>query len=183
VGRLLKEVSNLKHKIILMTIYSSGLRLSEALHLSWRDIDSERMLIHVRHAKGKQERIIPLSPTLLHGFRQYRRLQDPGRWLFPGKDPDYPISGRWVQRFTNLAGVRANLSKRATPRSLRHSFATHHLEAGTDIRIIQELLGHANLTSTLVYVHVSRKHLMSVASPLEQLHVDIAPAQLTLDGF
>lgn len=183
VERLLDAVSHLKHKIILMTIYSAGLRLSEALHLAREDIDGGSMLIHVRHGKGKRERIVPLSPSLMHGLRQYRRVHSPGPWLFPGRDPRYPISGRSVQRMTNAAGVRANLSKRATPRSLRHSFATHHLEAGTDIRIIQELLGHAHLTTTLVYTHVSRRHLASVPSPLDQLDVDVAPIQLTLDGL
>lgn len=183
VERLLNAASYLKHKIILMTIYSAGLRLSEALHLSREDIDGGSMLIHVRQGKGKRDRIVPLSPALMHGLRQYQRTHDIGRWLFPGKDLRFPITGRAVQRMTHAAGMRANLSKRATPRSLRHSFATHLLEAGTDIRIIQELLGHAYLTTTLIYTHVSRRHLASVTSPLDRLSVDVAPAQLALKGF
>lgn len=183
VERLLNATDCIKYKIILMTIYSAGLRTSEALRLAPEDIDGAGMLIHVRHGKGRRERLVPLSPALLDGIRQYRRVHRTGRWLFPGRDPRYPLSGRAVQRMTNMAGHRASLSKRATPRSLRHSFATHLLEAGTDIRIIQELLGHAHLTTTLVYTHVSRHHLASIPSPLDQLHVDVAPAQLTLEGF
>ena len=183
VERLLKAVDSVKHRVILMTIYSAGLRLSEALHLSPEDIDSAGMLVHVRHGKGRRHRIVPLSPSLLHALRQYRRMHNPRHWLFPGQDPRYPICTRTVQRVTNAAGVRARLNKRATPRSLRHSFATHHLEAGTDIRIIQELLGHAHLTTTLVYTHVSRRHLETVSSPLDRLSVDVAPVQLRLNGL
>lgn len=183
VERLLNAVPCIKYKTILMTIYSAGLRTSEALRLAQEDIDGGSMLIHVRHGKGKRERIVPLSPALLHGLRQYRRIHRTGRWLFPGRDPRYPLSGRSVQRMANIAGRRANLTKRVTPRALRHSFATHLLEAGTDIRVIQELLGHAHLTTTLVYTHVSRHHLASVPSPLDALHVDVAPVQLALEGF
>lgn len=183
VERLLNAVTHLKHKIILMTIYSAGLRLSEALHLNRGDIDGGSMLIHVRQGKGKRDRIVPLSPTLLHGLRQYQRTHDTGPWLFPSHDPSRPISTRAVQRMTSKASLRANLYRQATPRSLRHSFATHLLEAGTDIRTIQELLGHAHLASTLIYLHVSRRHLASVPSPLDRLRVDVAPTQLSLRGF
>lgn len=183
VERLLNAVACIKHKVILMTIYSAGLRTAEALHLAPEDIGGGNMLIHVRHGKGKRERIVPLSPSLLHGLRQYGRIHRSGRWLFPGRDPSYPIHSRSVQRATTIAGWRANLSKRATPRSLRHSFATHLLESGTDIRIIQELLGHAHLATTLVYTHVSRRHLASVSSPLDRLLVDVAPVQLALEGI
>lgn len=183
VERLINAVSYLKHKIILMTIYSAGLRTSEALHLSREDIDGGSMLIHVRQGKGKRDRIVPLSPALMHGLRQYQRTGVTGRWLFPGRDARYPLSGRAVQRMTRVAAIRANLDKPATPRSLRHSFATHLLEAGTDIRLIQDLLGHAHLSTTLVYTHVSRRHLASVTSPLDRLSVHVAPTQLVLNGF
>ena len=183
VERLFRAVLSLKHKLILMTIYSAGLRLSEALHLSREDIDGGSMLIHVRNGKGKRHRIVPLSQALLHGLRQYWRVHTSRHWLFPGRDPRRPVCARTVQRMTNAAGFRANLGKRATPRALRHSFATHHLEAGTDLRIIQELLGHAHLTTTLVYTHVSRRHLASVSSPLDRLSVEVAPVQLTLKGI
>ena len=183
VERLLSAVGHLKHKIILMTIYSAGLRISEALHLSREDIDGESMLIHVRQGKGKRDRIVPLSTTLLHGLRQYQRPGVRGRWLFPGTDPRFPLGGRAVQRMTHIAAMRANLSKRVTPRSLRHSFATHLLEAGTDIRIIQDLLGHAHLSTTMVYTHVSRHQIAAVVSPLDRLRVEVAPTQLVLDGF
>ena len=183
VERLLNAVHLLKHKIILMAIYSAGLRVSEAVRLTTGDIDSGSMLIHVRQGKGKRDRIVPLAPTLLHGIRQYRRTYRTGPWLFPGRDPQRPITTRTVQRMTCIARLRASIEKPATARTLRHSFATHHLEAGTDILTIQRLLGHAHLQSTLVYLHVSRRHISSVPSPLERLGVDVAPTQLTLQGF
>jgi integrase/recombinase XerD len=183
VERLLHAVSYLKHKVILMALYSAGLRLSEALHLAPGDVDSERMLIHVRQGKGKRDRTVPLSSVLLHGIRQFRREGDAGPWLFPGKQAHLPVATGTVQRMTQQARTRAGLHKRVTPRTLRHSFATHLLEAGTDIRVIQRLLGHASLSSTEIYTHVSLQHLASVRSPLDRLRVGIAPVQLTLDGF
>jgi len=183
VERLFGATRHLRHKLILMTIYSGGLRLSEALRLTPGDIDSASMLIHVRHGKGRRDRIVPLSHSLLDGLRQYRRVQEIGFWLFPGQDPSRPISARAVERMTHLAGVRAGLTKRATPRSLRHSFATHLLEAGVNLRTIQELMGHAHLASTLIYLHVSRRHLASVVSPLDRLRVVVAPTQLSFRGF
>lgn len=183
VERLLGVVRCLKHKVILMTIYSAGLRLSEALHLAPQDIDSASMLIHVRQGKGKRDRSLPLSPVLLHAVRQYRRCSDSGPWLFPGKHEDLPIAMSTVQGMVQRARTRAGISKRATARTLRHSFATHLLEAGTDLRIIQRLLGHATLASTEIYTHVSRRYLEAVRSPLDSLRVGLAPVQLTLEGL
>jgi integrase/recombinase XerD len=183
VERLLSAVRCLKHKVILMTIYSAGLRLSEALNLTVADIDSGRMLIHVRQGKGKRDRILPLSPVLLHTIRQYQRVSDIGPWLFPGKSRLRPIRIGTVQGMIQRARTRAHLNKPATARTLRHSFATHLLESGTDIRVIQRLLGHATLASTEIYTHVSNLHLAAVRSPLDRLSLDLAPAQLTLDGL
>ena len=183
VERLLNAVHLLKHKIILMAMYSAGLRVSEALCLTNGDIDSASMLIHVRQGKGRRDRIVPLAPTLLDAIRQYRRTHKTGPWLFPGQDPHRPLTTRAVQWMTSKARLRANIEKHATPRTLRHSFATHHLEAGTDILTIQRLLGHAHLQSTLVYLHLSRRHISSVPSPLERLGVEVAPTQLTLRGL
>ena len=183
VERLLRNVGNPKHKVILMTIYAAGLRLSEALHLVPEDINSGSMLIHVRQGKGRRDRIVPLSPILLHALREQQRHMPRGRWLFPGKDPRNPMSPSNVARVTRAASARAGLTKQVTPRTLRHSFATHLLEAGTDIRIIQALLGHACLTSTAVYTQVSGRHLASVLSPLDRLNVQCAPVQLGLEGF
>lgn len=183
VERLLNVVTLLKHKIILMTLYAAGLRLSEALNLTPADIDAERMLIHVRQGKGKRDRTVPLSPVLLDGIRQYRRQCETGRWLFPGRSVHHPITSGAIQGMTQGARKRAGLGKRVTPRTLRHSFATHLLEAGVDIRIIQRLLGHASLSSTEIYTHISRQTFESVQSPLDRLRIDLAPAQLPLEGF
>ena len=184
VERLIKAAPSVKHKVILMTIYSAGLRISEALHLTKGDIDPAAMLIHVRHGKGRRDRIVPLSPALMHGLRQYMRLnRTESPWLFPGQDPLRPLTSATVERMTSKARERANIDKHATPRSLRHSFATHHLETGTDIRTIQELLGHAHINSTLVYLHLSRRFISSVPSPLDQLDVELAPIQLAFAGF
>ncbi len=183
VERLLRAVTHLKHRVVLMTIYSAGLRLSEALNLTQGDVDPERMLIHVRQGKGRRDRTVPLSSVLLHAIRQYRRTPHASRWMFPGQSPRHPISASTIQGAVSKARARAGLTKRATARTLRHSYATHLLEAGTDIRVIQRLLGHASLASTQVYTHVSCEQLAGVRSPLDRLNVVVAPMQLTFAGF
>lgn len=180
---LIRAVRNLKHKIILMTIYSAGLRLSEALHLAVGDVDPGRMVIHVRWGKGRRDRVVPLSPMLLAGLRQYQRASGRALWLFPGKHTHAPISCSVVQAVIRQARSSAGLSDRVTARTLRHSFATHLLDAGTDLRIIQTLLGHASLSSTEIYTHVSRTRLQGVQSPLDRLDLGLAPAQLRLGGL
>lgn len=181
VRRVLREVEDLRNRVALMAIYSAGLRISEAIHLSPADIDPAAMTIHVRRGKGRRDRMVPLATTLLHGLRQVQRRHRDGRWLLPGRRAGRPISVRAVQRAMTTAVERAHIRKRATPRALRHSFATHHLEAGTDIRIIQRLLGHASIASTMIYVHVSTAHLASVASPLDELGLGEAPVQLRME--
>lgn len=171
VARLLRAVPNLKHRALLITIYATGLRISEALALKVTDIDSERMVITVRQGKGLKDRTVMLSPQLLEVLRRYARQFLPRDWLFPGSRPDQPIHATVVQRACAQARLVAGLSKPATVHTLRHSFATHLLETGTDLRIIQTLLGHRSLKTTAIYTHVSAQRLHDTPSPLERLEV------------
>lgn len=155
VARVFQTVENLKHRTILMTLYATGLRISEALSLELPDIDSSRMLVRVRQGKGKKDRYVPLSETLLEQLRSYWRHYRPGSWLFPGQDPRQPLEKSSIQRVCQEAGRRAGLTKRLHPHQLRHCFATHLLEAGTDLRTIQVRLGHRSLQTTSVYLHVA----------------------------
>jgi site-specific recombinase XerD len=176
VGRLLAAVPNLKHQVVFMTLYATGLRLGEALALKPEDVDDGDMIIRVRQGKGGRDRIVPLSPVLRDRIHEYRRITGATPWLFPGKDPARPMSSSAAQGMMHIARRRASLLRRATPHVLRHSFATHLLEDGVDLRVIQEILGHRSLESTAIYTHVSRRHLSSVRSPLDQLDVARASA-------
>ena len=167
--RLFDAVRSLKQRAILMTAYATGLRLAEVTHLQVSDIDSERMMVRVRQGKGQKDRYVMLSRTLLEVLRLYWRAERPTTWLFPSKRRDQPINHSVVQRACHQAGLDAGLSKRATVRSLRHSFATHLLEAGTNIRIIQTLLGHSSVSTTQRYTYVSNKTVRATESPLELL--------------
>lgn len=163
--RILESPSNLKHRAILATIYSAGLRVSEVQHLRVSDIDSDRMVIRIVQGKGRKDRFVPLAVTLLELLRQYWLAVRPRTWLFPGADIDRPISSRSVQRIATKACQMAGVNGSA--HSLRHSYATHLLEAGTSVRTIQLLLGHSSLSSTQIYTHVSKKHLLETKSPLD----------------
>jgi site-specific recombinase XerD len=167
--RLLEAATDLKERAILMTFYSGGLRLRELLHLQAKDIDSDRMQIRVRAGKGGKERQVILAVTLLEVLRDYFRQYRPTRWLFFSDKPEHPLQPRTVQRMVSEAARRAGLSKPVTPHLLRHSFATHLLERGTNLRYIQELLGHRSLKTTMLYTHVSREALGKVISPLDRL--------------
>lgn len=169
VTRFLDAVTNLKHRAILMTAYAAGLRSSEVVKLRVGDIDSQRMVIHIRQAKGHKDRYVMLSPKLLELLRAYWKVVRPKVWLFPGSRPSHPIDITGVQRAAHRAGLEAGLSKRVTVRALRHSFATHLLEAGTDVRTIQVLLGHRSLQTTARYTHVSAKTICATQSPLDSL--------------
>ena len=164
-----KAVTNLKHRAILMTTYAAGLRLSEVCHLRVDDIDSQRMVIRIRQAKGHKDRYVMLSPRLLAILRQYWKAVRPRHYLFPGADPDRPINPRTVQEACKAALLASGLKKKVTVHTLRHSFATHLLEAGTDLRTIQILLGHQNLGTTARYLHVSTAALKATHSPLDAL--------------
>jgi site-specific recombinase XerD len=179
VAALFQATHNLKHRAILMTTYAAGLRVSEVVNLFVTDIDSDRGLICIRQGKGHKDRYVMLSPKLLSTLRDYWKSQKPKHWLFPGEDPNQPITTTTVYRVCQQAGQAAELSKPVTPHTLRHSFATHLLEAGTDLRTIQILLGHRNLKTTAIYLHVSTLAVRSTVSPLDLLDTEttLDPAQ------
>jgi integrase/recombinase XerD len=159
----------LKYRAALGIGYGAGLRASEVTNLKVRDIDSDRMLIHVERGKGGKDRDVMLSPSLLELLRDYWREARPQGWLFPGQSRVEPLSPRSLNRAFNSAKRMAGIKKPATLHSLRHSFATHLLEADTDVRVIQVLLGHAKLTTTARYTHVATKTLRNVSSPFEHI--------------
>lgn len=169
VRRLLDATRSLKHRALLMTLYGAGLRVSEACRLTVADIDSGRMVMHVQQAKGRKDRDVMLSPVLLDTLRQYWKHSRSKRWLFPGHGADKPITTKAVFLMIRNAASRAKITKTVSPHVLRHSFATHLLESGTDIRTIQLLLGHAELETTVIYLHVSQRHIQQTASPLDTL--------------
>ena len=169
VGALLQSLKNLKHRTILTTIYATGLRVSEVSNLLVTDIDSTRMIVQVRQGKGRKDRFVMLSPNLLTLLREYWKTYRPAHWLFPGHDPSHPVNDATIYRICQHAAQAAKLAKSVSPHTLRHSFATHLLEAGTDLRTIQLLLGHRNLKTTATYLHVSTLALRSTTSPLDLL--------------
>jgi integrase/recombinase XerD len=159
----------LKYRAALSIGYGAGLRASEVTHLKVRDIDSDRMLIHVERGKGGKDRDVMLSPSLLDLLRDYWREARPAGWLFPGQNRVDPISSRQLSRAFMSAKALAGIKKPATLHTLRHSFATHLLENNTDVRVIQVLLGHSKLSTTARYTHVATKTLRDVVSPFEHL--------------
>ena len=169
VARILTAPPYLKSRALLMTIYAAGLRRSEVASLRVRDIDSARMTITVHQGKGQKDRVVMLSPVLLEMLRRYWRQHKPKEWLFPGEKPDQPISGNDVFGVFHNAVRRAGITKKVCPHSLRHSFATHLLESGTDLRTIQILLGHRSLKTTSRYLHVSQQQVRATVSPLDSL--------------
>ena len=172
VARLIGAARNLKDRAILMTLYSAGLRVRELAHLQPGDIQSDGMRILVREAKGGKQRYVALSSTLLPVLRHYFRLYRPGRWLFFGETREQPIHSRTVQRMVTDTAQLAGISKAVSPHTLRHSFATHLLEHGTELRFIQEALGHRRLNTTVIYTHVSPRALSQVVSPLDRLFLE-----------
>ena len=164
--RLLGCVPNLKHRAILMTCYAAGLRVSEAVRLKPTDIDSARMVLYVRQGKRRKDRVVPLSKTLLELLRAYYRAVHPRDWLFPGRYGRH-LSVRVAQHALERARRTSGVKRRMTVHTLRHGFATHLLEAGTNLRTLQLLLGHASLRTTTVYAHVSTRELLAVTSPLD----------------
>jgi integrase/recombinase XerD len=164
-----RALPSLRNRAILMTAYAAGLRVSEVVSLRVEDIDSRRMVIHVRRGKGHKQRYVMLSPRLLALLREYWRAARPQGWLFPGHGTGRPLTKGAVQRACRLARQAAGLTKQVTPHTLRHSFATHLLEAGTDVVTIQALLGHTSLKTTSRYLHVSTERIRAARSPLEFL--------------
>jgi len=160
---------NLKHRALLMLVYSSGLRVGEVVRLRVEDLDNVRKLIHVHTGKGKKDRYTLLSASVMRVVDEYIKLYRPREWLFPGMVPDRAYSVRSAQSVFERAARKAGIQKHVTIHSLRHAFATHLLEQGVDIRIIQQLLGHSSVKTTEVYTHVSSTILTEVRSPIENI--------------
>lgn len=169
VRRLLDSAETLKEQVMLMTLYGAGLRLSELIHLQVKDIESGKMQIRVRQGKGGKDRMVVLSPTLLEALRRYFRQYRPTSWLFYGQAPQQPIDERAIQRMVRRLSERAGLRERVTTHTLRHSFATHLLEQGAELPFIQQLLGHRNVKTTMLYLRISPPALRKVISPLDRL--------------
>lgn len=171
--RFLKAVPDLKMRTIFITIYAAGLRVSEAVALTAADINSERMVIHIRRGKGRKDRYVMLSEQLLGILRTYyKRTRPPVTCLFPGQDGERSVTVRTVQRACREAADACGLGKTVTVHTLRHCFATHLLEQGVDIRVIQDLLGHRHITSTTRYARVALNTIRQVQSPLELLNME-----------
>jgi integrase/recombinase XerD len=169
--RIFRAVRNLKHKVMLMLTYASGLRVGEVVALRIEDIDTQRMMIHIRGAKGKKDRYTILSKTILHALDSYVNAYRIGKngWLFGGEHPGYHLSTRSIQAVFERAVGAAGITKSVSMHSLRHSFATDLLEHGTDLRYIQELLGHSSSKTTEIYTHVSKRVLGMIKSPLDTM--------------
>ena len=174
VARLLEAAPGLKYKAALSVAYGAGLRVSEVANLKVSDIDSERMTLRVEQGKGQRDRYVMLSPQLLELLRDWWRASRPQVWLFPGQNPINPMTSRQLNRAVHAAKDLAGISKRVSPHTLRHSFATHLLEQGVDIRVIQVLLGHAKLETTALYTRVAVNTVRDIKSPLERLGVNLA---------
>ncbi|TDE17131.1 tyrosine-type recombinase/integrase [Dyadobacter psychrotolerans] len=171
IERLFCQLENLKHKTMLFLAYSGGLRVSEVVNLKIRDIHSERMVINIKGAKGKKDRTVVLSPGILDLLRKYYASYKPGDWLFEGQYKDERYSTRSLQQIFQRAKNKAKIIQPVTFHSLRHSYATHLHERGTDIKLIQELLGHNDIQTTMRYTHVSNLKIEKIESPFDQLHL------------
>jgi site-specific recombinase XerD len=175
VTRLIAAAPNLKSQTALSVAYATGLRVSEVVGLKVTDIDSKRMTLRVEQGKGRKDRYVMLPPVLLERLRAWWRLAHaqgkmlPGGWLFPGMDPTNPLTARQLNRAINIAAETAKIDKRVSMHTLRHSFATHLLEQKVDIRLIQVMLGHKKLETTVVYTHVATEILREVVNPLEKI--------------
>ena len=167
--RLLDAAKPGRDRILLQVAYGCGLRLSELIHLQVADIDSARMVIHVRQGKGAKDRLVPLALRLLDELRAYWRMTRPRTWLFPGQKPGRPLNASHVQRGMSRLVKQVGLSKHCSMHTLRHSFATHLLEAGVDLLTLKALLGHTSLQTTARYLHISTHRLMQTPSLLDLL--------------
>jgi integrase/recombinase XerD len=175
VSRFLQAAPGLKYKAALSVAYGAGLRASEVVALKPADIDSKRMVIRVEQGKGRKDRYVMLSPQLLELLRAWWKVGRPQGWLFPGQNPVNPLTARQFNRACHAAAQTAEIDKRVTPHTLRHSFATHLLEQNIDIRVIQVLLGHAKLETTALYTQVATRAIRDVMSPLDRLIKEAEP--------
>lgn len=169
VKRILEAPANLKHRTMLSMVYGCGLRRSELLALKLNDVDSSRKLLIIRQAKGRKDRLVPLSEMLIDQLRAYYKAFKPKTWLFEGQQPEQPYSENSLRNVLKHALRKAGIQKPVTLHWLRHSYATHLLEAGTDIRYIQEILGHKSSQTTEIYTHVSTQNIQQIKSPIEDL--------------
>ena len=173
VTQLIDAAPNLKYRTILMVLYSTGLRRAEVPQVKVEHIDSARMIVHVKQGKGMRDRDLPMSPKLLDVLREYYRQYRPKIYLFPSSGrrlgADEPMSDKSVWHAVSTAAKRARLSKKIGVHTLRHTFATHLAEAGADLRTIQLLLGHSSIADTVIYLHLSQRHLRTVTNPLDQI--------------
>jgi integrase/recombinase XerD len=170
VERLLNCIKNIKHKAVLSTIYSAGLRIGELINIKISDIDTDRCVIHIRGAKGNKDRVVNLSANLLSLLVDYARRYEPTKYLFYGVGNErYSVSS--IRRILKVAGARAGIKKHIRVHTLRHSFATHMLEKGVDLRFIQEILGHSDIKTTMIYTRVARRRLSYIASPLDDMDI------------
>jgi site-specific recombinase XerD len=180
-ARLINSASNLFHRAILMTLYTTGVRRAELCNLKVSDIDSAQMIVHVRQGKGARDRDIPLDPKLLETLKEYWRWMHPKTYLFPGTvknwRADKPITPKVVWEACREAAARAGITKPVRPHTMRHSFATHRLESGCDLVTLQTLLGHVNIRHTTIYLHLSQRHLRSAGNPLDTIEVS-SPDQI-----
>jgi len=174
VFHFLQSIASIKHRTILMTAYAAGLRISEATRLKITDIDSQRMMLRVEHGKGQKDRYVMLSPRLLEILRAYWKVTHPKMWLFPGDIAGRPITKDAVEQACQKARRVSGIKKPITPHSLRHGFATHLLEAGTDVRTIQLLMGHRSLATTARYLKVATTTVCATTSPFDLLPRPIA---------
>jgi integrase/recombinase XerD len=182
VAQLIDAALTPYHRILLMTLYATGVRNAELTHLKVSDINSKRMVVHIRGGKGRVDRDVMLSPKLLEELREHwhRLPQKPREWLFPGNrwhNSDQPIDTKTPRNACKEAAQRARIQKKVHPHTLRHCFATHLLEAGADLRTIQILLGHRDLKETTIYLHLSQRHLHAIPSPLDSLKLKERSAQ------
>lgn len=169
INKILKDVSYLKHKAMIVTAYSAGLRVSEVSRLKVHDIDSENMQIFIRQGKGNKDRFALLSKNTLNLLRNYYKQLHPKNtdWLFPGQNPSNPISTRTIQSSFKDAVKKAGITKKVSPHTLRHSFATHLVEQGTNLIIVKDLLGHEKLETTMLYIHLAKKDILNTHSPFD----------------
>lgn len=169
VKAILEAPTNLKHRAMLSLIYACGLRRSELLNLTLKDILSDRNLLFIRQSKGKKDRMVPISPKIIEMLREYYKAYKPKTWLFEGQFPNTRYSEKSLENVLKQSLSKAKISKKVSLHWLRHSYATHLLENGTDLRYIQELLGHSSSRTTEIYTHVSTRNLQQIRSPFDDL--------------
>jgi integrase/recombinase XerD len=169
VKTILEAPTNIKHRAMLSLIYACGLRRGELLNLTLKDILSDRNLLFIRQSKGKKDRVVPISPKIIVMLRQYYKAYKPKTWLFEGQFPNTRYSEKSLENVLKQSLIKAKISKKVSLHWLRHSYATHLLENGTDLRYIQELLGHSSSRTTEIYTHVSTRNLQQIRSPFDDL--------------